>query len=44
MQISFEADRLEKLVVTPGVGIWRGLILLNSLLFKVSPVIMCYLC
>lgn len=44
MQIGLEADRLEKLVVTPGVGIWRGFILLNSLLFKESPVIMCYLC
>ena len=31
MQIGFEADRLEKTVVTPGVGIWHGFILLNSL-------------
>ena len=43
MQIGLEADRLEKTVVTPGVGIWHGFILLNSLLFKVSPIIMCYL-
>lgn len=40
MQIGLEADRLEKTVVTSGVGIWRGFIL-NSFLFKVSPKIMC---